>query len=126
MSKAQAQLLAITPKVPDYTVALMIADVMTESEREPYCFSINHSVGPPDRKACPLPYDWAYKKTVGITKKSRAEAEKWLVHALMKGYTVERVSPKDHLPDGGSCYSIATARRRAYICDIDDEDDIPF
>lgn len=123
-------LLDITDATPDRKVAMMLAAKAVERERLPYCFSINHDVRPPKLKPCPVEYDWRCKDSVGIQTNSKSLAESWLVKALMLGYKIERVSPKDRQADGGSYTSIEIARSRARYHQAPkrevSDDDIPF
>lgn len=129
MSQASERLLLIDDSYHSAKVASMIADHLLESDRQPYIFSINHYAGPPRNAACPLVYDWSYKRSVGITRAHKPGARTWIVAALMRGYTVQRCD-KDHRPDGPSG-NIERARWSAqnyqsYIKGKSDDDDIPF
>lgn len=71
--------------------------------RGPYRLSINHDVsaagcralkprpGSHGHGACPFSYTWQHDRTVGVEMKDRRNAERWIVGALLKGYTVARL-----------------------------------
>lgn len=115
----------------DEEVASMVATALLEIERLPYSFSINHNIGAPLFVACPLPYAFAYGKTVGICTQDRAVAFKWINDAILKGYAVTRAGY--HTPgikdrEGyGPAYTIERCRERAQFHRRPaDDDDIPF
>lgn len=130
-----AKLLEIQPTTPNRQVALMIAAALLESERQPYCFAINHDIRPPKNKPCPLDYDWALKGHVGIETQDRRKAEAWLARAAIRGYTISPAGTSlrnstapCHQPYGTTA-SIAIARRRAewhQKPQSEKDDDIPF
>jgi hypothetical protein len=125
MSQASDRLLKIDDSISSAEIATMIADYLLESDRLPYAFSIDHNVGPPHYRACPLRYDWKLGKTVGIETENSHVARQWLVEAAMNGFIVSRVDRK-HKPDGPS-NSIERARSRANTRRFKfDDDDIPF
>lgn len=113
------------------TVALLIANALLESDRQPYCFSINHDIRPPKNLACPVTYDWSLRGHVGIETWGRFTAREWIINALLKGYSVAKVHPKQRIVEGLS-YSIETVRARAEFYQrpkaesTHDDDDIPF
>lgn len=114
---------------PADVVADLIASEALKLDRLPYCFSIDHNVGPPRYLPCALPYDWYKGKEVGINTKDRSQAYYWLVRALISGYRITRVDPKRHEADGGISTSIKRARESAaYQQKVKDnpDDDIPF
>ena len=119
------KLLEIKPETSDRRIASMIAEYMLETDRTPYVFAINHNVRPPKCLACPVHYDWAIKDRVGINTTDKEKARRWLIHAAMLGYIVDRYDDQTAL----TC-SIAIARRRAEIHQRPkpklDDDDIPF
>jgi hypothetical protein len=139
-SAAQA-LLEIKSHTPDQAVAGLIVNALLESDRQPYCFAINHDVRPPKCLACPLEYDWSLKDHVGIETPDRRKAEHWITQAVLKGYTVSmagvsgrNVASPRHQPYGATM-SIPWARKRAkwHQSDLarkasgeDLDDDIPF
>lgn len=125
MSQASERLWGIDDELPSVAVAALIADYLLESDRLPYAFSIDHNVGPPGYKRCPMHYEWKLGKTVGIETAYRNVARQWLIDAAMKGFTVSRVG-LNHKPDGPS-NSIERARSRANTRRFKfDDDDIPF
>lgn len=117
----------------DSEVARLIAEAALESDKQPYCFSINHNVGAPDFKGCPLVYDFRWGKTVGINTMDRKRAYLWIVSALNRGYTVTRAGHKtqgikDREPYGFA-YDISHVRLRAFYHQQpkpENDDDIPF
>jgi hypothetical protein len=127
VSRASQRLLEIDDAVSSAQVAVLIADYLLESDRIPYCFSIDHNVGPPRYTKCPVQYHWGHKKTVGILSTDLQWTRGWITEALLAGYTVSRVDRK-HRPDGPAS-NIEAARRRAAthrtLRDLPD-DDIPF
>src|SRR6266704_2725346 len=96
LKSESAKLLEIRPETTDRQIALMIAAALLESERQPYCFAINHDIRPPKHKACPLDYDWALKDHVGIETQDRRKAERWLARAALKGYTISPAGSTMH------------------------------
>lgn len=131
----QVKLLAITNATPDSEVAKLIACAMLETDKLPYAFSINHNIGPPDNKRCPLEFDWSYKNTVGIETMDNLVAMNWLTRAALGGYVLTGAVPaKGFRGPGqkvhdrlGAPYSIVNARRRAEWAQAPKNDyDIPF
>lgn len=126
------KLLDITFGNSDAEVASMIADALLESDRLPYCFSIDHNIGAPKFAACPFHYDFTYGKTVGINTHDRQLAHGWIREAALKGYAVTRAghhTPSIKDKEGyGPAYTIKRCRERAEFMrrPADDEDDIPF
>lgn len=127
---ANVQIEQLSPDATDKDVAKLVALYLLESCRTPYWFSIDHDIGPPGFKECPVHFDWAKKKRVGIKSTTRAHAEAWIILAALAGYTVQR--------DNGDplTMSIKRARDRASYANarahrfklglLDDSDDIPF
>lgn len=131
---ARKRLAEIDANWSDDQVAALIAEVLTESEREPYCFVMNHNAGKPDYLACPLRYDFTFQNQVGIETMFKGDAMTWLVKALKLGYVVSAAGPEIRRHSGlkpkhpyGDTYSIKRARERADIKRrVLDDDDIPF
>jgi hypothetical protein len=132
-----AALLEIAPDADDPTIAALIAEALLESERLPYCFSIDHNIGAPKYEACPLDYDFAWGKTVGIDTSDRERAKQWLIKAMLRKYTVTLASGRMGFPPGirfhaphGSPHSISRAKMRAQFHQRpkpeNNDDDIPF
>lgn len=127
MNSAQ-RLLEINPTASDDIFAALIAEALLESDRQPYCFSINHDIRPPKNKACPLPYDWALAARLGITTHYRVRAREWIIQAALARYTVSQARAKT-LALHGLSLSIRTARARAEYHqrpNKENDDDIPF
>lgn len=115
-------------------VADLAANAAVESERIPYCFSINHNVGAPHYKSCPLRYDFKWGKTVGIKTNDKVVAHAWIRSALVLGYSVNRAGARtqgiiDHAPYGET-WEITRIRERAVRHQnppkLENDDDIPF
>lgn len=119
IKSAAQKLLDIQSHASGQVVAIFIAEALLESDRQPYCFAINHDIRPPKCLACPLDYDWSLKDHVGIETQDRRKAEHWITQAAMKGYTVSMAGVSGHnVPSPrhqpyGTAISIASARRRA-------------
>lgn len=145
LKSAAQKLLDIQPHASDQAVAVFIAEALLESDRQPYCFAINHDIRPPKCLACPLEYDWSLKDHVGIETQDRRKAEHWITQAALKGYTVAPAGMSGHnqaFPrhqQYGLTYNIANVRRRAEwhqgeetrraaykAAGKDMDDDIPF
>ncbi len=125
--RAAEQLLEITDATSVREIAVLVAEAMLETDRQPYAFCINHNVGKPDYKACPLEYDWHRGALVGIDTMNRTRALSWIGHAISRGYIVSTVDRK-HKPDGSSM-SLDKARSRAAYHQrpkVENDDDIPF
>ena len=122
--KSLAQLLLeIEPDASDRKIATLIGDRMTENERVPYIFSIQHDIRPPKNLRCPVRYDWALKDRVGIHTTDKPTARRWITEACLHGFSVtsDGVYPLT--------FSIAIARRRAEFHQhppVYDDGDIPF
>ena len=121
---AASQLAAIDGSQTDEAIALLIAEALLESDRQPYCFGINHDVRAPNYEPCPYRYDWRLGGTVGIETDIHLRAKLWITHALIGGYDVFRASVRTHKPESGPhsikrCRVTAEYRRRP-------DDDIPF
>lgn len=121
------QLLALTPDATDIRVADLLSHQMLELSVEPYEFAINHDIRPPKMLACPLEYDWSRRDRVGVRGKTRLEAQRWLVKALLLGYTAYYTGLDKRLEKR---FSIQLARGRAAMAQLSqglsDDDDIPF
>jgi hypothetical protein len=121
------KLLDVTDAFGDRQVAAMIADKMTQAEREPYRFKINHDTRGPAFKRCPIEYDWTLKDVVGIERRNKAQARLWITNAALNGYQITEVDAKKK-DQGSRTESIAIVRRRAMYHQQpkSDDDDIPF
>lgn len=127
---ASQRLLEFNPAVADSVIASIIADLLLESDRQPYVFGIYHSVRAPKYEACPVDYDWTLGGRVGIHTSIRLKARVWIREAALRGYAISRADPKTHRPEGPSI-SIKSARdRAAWFRDRksreENDDDIPF
>lgn len=120
-------LLDINDRTPDPDVARMLAVKVTEAERTPYIYGINHDTRGPKYLPCPFDYDWVLKDHVGILTMNRAQALKWIEAALCAGYIVERCDSGKH-PDGPSVCMKRARERAAYHQQPKGgpDDDIPF
>jgi len=128
---AQEALDKLKTSDPDSQFASRIADLLiAKSPILPIILLINHDVGAPDYKACPLPYECRRGRYVWISFDIRAQAYDWIVDALQHGYTVMR--PKDKTFYAGFAMKSLQAEkhRAAYREQRDplsiDEDTIPF
>ena len=81
-----------------------LAKLVRMRQRNPDCYWPDH-VGP-----CPLPYDWSYKNTVGISTRDRDRARRWIIDATLAGYCVFRNSRRGGC--GGGQGSLADIRKR--------------
>jgi hypothetical protein len=118
---AKALIAELSPTAPDADVAKLVALYLLENERVPYWFSIPHDIGPPAFRACPVQFDWAQKKRVGIKTNIKPKAEAWIIKAALAAFEISR--------DNGTplTMSIARARREAMWAQRpDDDEDIPF
>ena len=113
----------------DQEVSKLVARYLLEIDRQPHWFGIPHDIGPPAFKSCPVRFDWAQKKRVGIKTRVKALAERWIIEAALAGYEISH----EVSPYGGRVLtmSIARARRMAERAqapriDYSDDDDIPF
>ncbi len=99
-ARIDAALEAMADTASDAFIALLIAGHLLAT-RPPYHLSIHHDTRPlsaRERKhklrdeptLCPLPFDWKYKNTVGITARDPKRAATWIMHALLLGYAVSR------------------------------------
>lgn len=134
MKSFKAQLLDATPAMDDIALAATAANAAVESERLPYCFSIDHNIGAPKFAACKLKYDFTWGKTVGIETSDKRVAASWIASALVLGYTVTRAGHRtqgvqDRAPYG-EAWSLSRIRERAARHQApkpeNDDDDIPF
>lgn len=119
----------------DAELAEFAAEKLLETDRQPYCFSINHNVGPPKNMACPLLYDFVYGKTVGIETQDRVRAYRWIEQAILQGYTVSRAASDRQHKYGvarfavyGPSSSLKYLRmQEEYLARVSsNDDDIPF
>jgi hypothetical protein len=123
-SSVRSQLLNVNLNASDRTIAMLIAEMMLESDALPYKFSINHDIRPPACKACALHYDWALKDTVGITTTDKLVARRWITHACLLGYRVTQENGQNPL---SSSIEIARQRAARHQAPKDEtDDDIPF
>lgn len=130
MSTILERMLAVTDKTDDIAISAMIAEKLIFYNTKPeYRFAINHNVRPPECKACPLDYDWAVGKSVGIETPSKARAIKWLTNAALLGYDIDTVDAK-RKSTSARIESIKLVRERArrhqQPKSQHDDDDIPF
>jgi hypothetical protein len=125
---AESKLYALGAEADGLVIAQHIASALLESDRQPYCFSINHDIRPPKNEACLVPYDWALKGRVGMVTQDVVAARAWIIAAACAGYSIAMAHPKSHTVDGLS-YSIKTVRTRIEFKlrhKDNDDDDIPF
>lgn len=117
----------------DIDWAELISEALTERERLPYRYWINHDVraascakGGPRTGRCPVVYDWANRELVGISTSIKIEAQMWIKRALLAGYDVG-FADANYKPIDVR-YSLAGARTRAIAARMppDDDDSIPF
>jgi hypothetical protein len=131
MSTILNRLLYITPATSDDDIARMIAEkLIYYTTSDAYRFRIDHSIGAPMYKPCPVAYDWRSPggHYVGIDTPVRASAMKWLTDAAKHGYTICQVDAKHKLV-AARAESIKLARSRAEAHQRykdNPDDDIPF
>ena len=83
------------PAVPNnFALIRTLTAQLLDVRGPPFRLSINHNVGPPKNIACPLEYNFRHGRDVGIETYDRTYAVNWIGMALMKGYHVERLSPR--------------------------------
>jgi hypothetical protein len=124
----------LKPDDGDQVIAAAVADYLLRERARRYHLSVIHDVSPsvprsfreqfgqPDYLVdpvgrCPLAHDWHYKNKFGITTDDLDRARRWIIDAMLAGYSVFRGSQRH---GGGWGYgSIAKVRERQRMEGVD-------